>query len=143
MQCVGMSVSLLVLLVVITTMTGVCSAQKTANVTFCSRECYVAGGAPGCGKSDLAVVATPHAFTCYPGPGTFRGDTKWASYAVRLAQPPNVYSVVFYSDAHCSASHTLAATSRCLAGRCCVGDFYIPPSHQDNRGDVPFFFVSV
>ncbi|ELR18531.1 uncharacterized protein ACA1_153940 [Acanthamoeba castellanii str. Neff] len=137
MQCVGMSVSVLVLLVVIT-MAGVCSAQKTANVTFCSRECYAVDGAPGCGKSDLAVVATPHAFTCYPGPGTFRGDTKWASYA-----PPNVYSVVFYSDAHCSSSHTLAATSRCLAGRCCVGDFYIPPSHQDNRGDVPFFFVSV
>jgi hypothetical protein len=119
---------------------GVTSAQKIGY--FCGRRCDMLDGHPSCGNGTIPVVRTVKTSACYVGPGQFRGSTQYSSYAVLPdRQSPDRFSVVFFSGDKCDHNKVVATTSKCPLGRCCLGDFMIPPSSHDLVGDVPFFYV--
>ena len=98
---------------------------------------------PSCGNDSVPISRTVETSACYSGPGYVpTGGKKFASYsALPVANSLAEYAVVFFSTDNCDTRHQMATTATCAVGKCCRGDFMIPPSPQDWVGDIAFMFV--
>jgi hypothetical protein len=135
--------AVVVLLVCLVVVLVSVQAAPQRTLYFCTSQCNLVGGKPSCGNGSPPISRTVETSVCYPGPGYVpTGGKKFASYsALPVNGSTTNYAVFFYSADNCDPRFQMATTATCAVGKCCRGDFMIPPSPNDWVGDIGFMFV--